>query len=237
MTALMNGGAPTILRRSEQLDVIPGGLMLKALPGMDPVWASTGRRAEDALRDLLAPLANQYEYVIIDAPPGGQGNAAQLALGASDYCLIPTKADTISIQGVADMAMLIHQAQTTGNPDLRVLGVVMFDMATGATVENADARAEAAQVMAGVAPVLRQEIRESNKASRRARKHGMPVLQYDEEIVAGSKPWYEDPKASSKVARRAGSLAKDYVALTGEIMGRIQMLQSQADDAPEAVAL
>lgn len=233
MTALMTGAAPTIVRRAEELHVMPGGYMLKALPGMEDVWRAAGKSADTALRSMLAPLGRQYDYIVIDTPPGGQGNAAQLALGAADYCLIPTMADAVSLQGVADIGNLIVDAQRTTNPGLQVLGVVLFDLDPKATVENRDARDKAEQVMAGFAPVLVTEIRNSKKASRRARNHGMPVLQYDEEIVAGAKPWYEDPKASSKVARRAGSLAKDYVALTGELLSRIERLESER----KAVAL
>jgi chromosome partitioning protein len=238
MTAFMGGGPPAIIQRSEELHIVPGGFMLKALPGMEPVWSSAGRRPESALRDILDPLARQYDYIIIDSPPGGQGNAAQLALGAADFCLIPTRTDTISIQGVSDMAMLIHQARASVNPGLHILGVVLFDLPASATVENADARRDVEAVVDGVAPVLNAAIRESHKASRRARKHGMPVLQYDEEIVARAKPWYEDKAAARKVAPRAGALAKDYVALAGEVVGLIQIAQSRSSQpVPLEVAL
>jgi cellulose biosynthesis protein BcsQ len=226
VNALISGAAPTVLRRAEELHVIPGGVKLKALPGLEDVWRASGAGADSALRDVLAPLQRQYDYVIIDAPPGGQGNAAQLALGAADYCLIPTKADSASMQGVADVGMLVGHAQRHGNPDLAVLGVVLFDLDPKATIENRDARARAEKMMGAVAPVFDTEIRESKKASRRARDHGMPVLQYDEEIVAGAKPWYEDPAAAGKVARNAGALAKAYVALTGELVKRIDTIEA-----------
>lgn len=234
MAAMVTGGVPPLIKRGEELHILPGGVSLKALPGMEDVWRARGQSADTALRDLLAPMRRSYDFIVIDTPPGGQGNAAQLALGAADYCLIPTRSDNVSLQGVSDMAMMVRHAQQNGNPNLTVLGVVLFDLDPKATVENREAREHAEHVMGGVAPVLMTEIRESKKAARQARNQGMAVLQYDEEVVAGAKPWYEDPSGSSKIARRAGKLAVDYVTLTTEI---VRLIEQHEAERVSAVAL
>lgn len=220
-TALMVGSPITPARRGDFLDVISGGATLKVLPGMEQAWKDAGIPVTRVLRDrVIAPLAADYDVIIIDTPPGGSGNASALALGAADYAVIPTKDDTASMQGITDAVRLFRDVADV-NPDLHLLGVVLFDVARAATVELADARADATRVLGDHGRLFDTVIHESKKAARRARKAGMPVLEYDQVVVGGAKPWYEDMEGSKKVARKAGNLAKDYVAFTGEMLDRI----------------
>lgn len=55
----------------------------------------------------------------------------------------------------------------TANPDLRVLGVVLFDVGSRDTRLHAEAREELEAMLAGIAPVLRPTIRHSRRAARR----------------------------------------------------------------------
>lgn len=237
--ALKAGTPPQVIARNEYLHVIPGGPTLGILPKLEPLWEATGESSVLALRRCLAPLARDYDYILIDAAPGGIANTTlKLALGAADYCVIPAKADLASRMGITSVAPVIDEVRREGNPALHVLGVVLFEMPVASTLENKRAR-EATQALLGdAAPVFTSEIRYSRKAALRAREAGMPVLQYDLEVVAGARPWYEDPDASARIAPRAGDLAKDYVALTGEMLRTIDAYEADRLPTPHtAVAL
>lgn len=235
-TTLMVGAAITPVQRSENLDVICGGPTLAVLPGMEDAWKNDELSPSSVLRErVIKQVEGDYDFILIDTPPGGAGNAATLAIGAADYALIPTKDDPGSMRGITAFARQFL-ATKDDNPDLHLLGVVLFDVSRKATVELADARQDAARVLGSHGELFDTVIHQSDKASRRARKAAKPVLQYDEEVVHSAKPWYEDPEGSKKVARRAGDLAKDYLALTDEILNRITAHQAAMTTRKEAVA-
>ena len=71
--ALIAGTAPMILRNvRENLDVIPGGQDLEDIQG---IMLSRSSRSDagdfgDMLYAVLAPLADDYDLILIDTPPG-----------------------------------------------------------------------------------------------------------------------------------------------------------------------
>lgn len=214
--------------RGPNLHVIPGGRTLSTLPGMEATWKDSGLEVSQVLRErVTAPLADTYDYIIIDTPPGGAANASRLALGAADYAIVPTRDDTGSMQGIADAIAQCTDARTW-NPQLCLLGVVLFDIDRRATVEIADAVTDVEHLIAGHATLFTTVIHDSKKAARRARKAGMPVLEYDQTVVTTAKPWYQDTeKANRKIAKNAGKLAMDYLTFTGEMLDRITRHQQQ----------
>lgn len=230
--ALMIGAPIEPTKRSKFFDVISGGPTLKSLPGMESTWTDQGLAVSEVLkRRVVEPLADKYDFIIIDTPPGGGGNASRLALGAADYAIIPTRDDTASMQGITEAARQFSEAHQT-NPRLHLLGAVLFDIHKNFTVENADAKADAERVLAGFGSLFQTVIHNSRKAARRSRKAGMPVLEYDQTVVDKAKPWYDDMEGSKKIARKAGTLAKDYVAFTGEMLRRIEAHQAEGMPLP-----
>ena len=71
--ALIAGTEPMILRNvRENLDVIPGGQDLEDIQG---IMLSRSSRSDagdfgDMLYSVLAPLADDYDLILIDTPPG-----------------------------------------------------------------------------------------------------------------------------------------------------------------------
>ncbi|MFK4637225.1 ParA family protein [Paenarthrobacter histidinolovorans] len=73
------------------LDVVPGGLHLdQAAAGLVSLAGKDARRAKLALAAALSPVADQYDIIFIDCPPGNE--PLQLAaLGAAAQIIVPTK--------------------------------------------------------------------------------------------------------------------------------------------------
>src|SRR2546430_12802385 len=83
------------------------------------------------LKDALAPLLKDYEYVILDTPPA-LGILTVNALVASTHLLVPIQAAYFAIEGTDDLLETYERIRARPNPDLKVLGVVitLFDKRT-----------------------------------------------------------------------------------------------------------
>jgi chromosome partitioning protein len=91
-----------------------------------PSWKSSGRKRPHSLtvlREALAPLQAEYDYVLIDCPPEIE-RLMVLALIAADQVLIPTKVDRLSTDGIADLIRTIAQVRRHHNPNLGILGIL-----------------------------------------------------------------------------------------------------------------
>ncbi len=63
---------------------------------------SLERGDEILLRDILAPLRDQYDYILLDSPPGKAGLAFN-AIVAADLLLVPASAERMAVDGVSDL--------------------------------------------------------------------------------------------------------------------------------------
>lgn len=83
-----------------------------------------GRSCEKVLMDVLNPLAQDYDYVVIDC-----GLKHELltvnALVASDYCIIPVQAHFLASEGIPDVLELVKSVQVKINPKLQVGGILL----------------------------------------------------------------------------------------------------------------
>src|SRR5204862_4493413 len=80
------------------------------------------------LKDALAPIAKEYEYVIVDTPPS-LGILTVNALVASTHLMVPIQAAYFAIEGTDDLLETYERIRARPNPGLKVLGVVitLFD--------------------------------------------------------------------------------------------------------------
>jgi len=83
------------------------------------------------LKDALAPVIKDYEYVIIDTPPA-LGILTVNAMVASSHLLVPIQAAYFAIEGTDDLLETYERIRARPNPDLKVLGVLitLFDKRT-----------------------------------------------------------------------------------------------------------
>jgi chromosome partitioning protein len=83
------------------------------------------------LKDALAPIVKEYEYVVLDTPPS-LGILTVNALVASTHLLVPIQAAYFAIEGTDDLLETYERIRARPNPGLKVLGVVitLFDKRT-----------------------------------------------------------------------------------------------------------
>lgn len=75
------------------------------------------------LRNAIAAVADQYDYIIIDTPPA-LGNILMNCLCASDYVIIPIEARPLAIKGLQALADTINAVKEVNNK-LETLGVLL----------------------------------------------------------------------------------------------------------------
>jgi chromosome partitioning protein len=83
------------------------------------------------LKDALAPITKDYEYIVIDTPPS-LGILTVNALVASSHLLVPIQAAYFAIEGTDDLLETYERIRARPNPALKVLGVLitLFDKRT-----------------------------------------------------------------------------------------------------------
>lgn len=78
--------------------------------------------AKGRLHQLVKPLVNDYDYVVIDCPPSVEEQASQSALLVSDVCLIPLQPTPADLWATVGVIELVAKARLI-NPKLRAIGV------------------------------------------------------------------------------------------------------------------
>lgn len=117
----------------EGLDVIRGGgLLAPALVAMQEL--RFGR--DTVLRRLMPQIPDSYDYVFFDCSPSLESLFNINVLMAAQYILIPIKVDKNSIEGYDVMLETIRDVRSSGNPEIRVLGIFMTAVETGASLDR-----------------------------------------------------------------------------------------------------
>ena len=106
------------------LDIIPSNIDLS---GAEAELVNLDRR-ETALKRAVAPIKNNYDYILIDCPPF-IGLLTLNALTAADSILIPMQGEYFALEGLSQLMNTSKLAKKYLNPSLDVEGVVltMFD--------------------------------------------------------------------------------------------------------------
>ncbi len=83
------------------------------------------------LKDALAPVLKDYDYIVLDTPPS-LGILTVNALVASTHLLVPIQAAYFAIEGTDDLLETYERIRARPNPGLKMLGVVitLFDKRT-----------------------------------------------------------------------------------------------------------
>src|SRR5881275_2749203 len=76
------------------------------------------------LKDALAPVEKDYDYVVVDTPPS-LGILTVNSLVAGTHLLVPIQAAYFAIEGTDDLLETYERIRARPNPGLKVLGVVI----------------------------------------------------------------------------------------------------------------
>lgn len=209
------------------LDVIPGG---EALDDLEDVVLGRVRRSKDhrsLLTEALAPLAGEYDLIVVDTPPTRPA-LLQLALAATRWIVVPTRPDRSSIEGLRTLAGQIITAREN-NPRLEILGAVLFDTGTSATVIRRNAAEDITTVLDGAAPLFEGVIRHSESAAVQAREQGMLAHELAERVDQAEPYWkaLQQGRTPERVPGSAPALAEDYVLLCQELLTRIDAQEGE----------
>ena len=113
-----------ILHHEEGIDVIPSN---KLLSGMDMSLFTVEDR-EKVLKEYLELLENDYDYILIDAPPTLGGWVMNI-LCASDKVIIPVEASPWGMFGLANMFEFLNEVRQI-SPELEIAGIAVTKVDT-----------------------------------------------------------------------------------------------------------
>ena len=151
-------------------DVLPSN---KALAGAAIELIGMENR-EFLLRDALAPLQEQYDFIFIDCPPSLELLTLN-ALCAADAILVPVQGEYFALEGLSDLMNTVRLVRRGLNPRLQLEGVLltMFDGRTNLALQVAE---EVKHYFPGkvYATVIPRNVRLSEAPS-----HGKPITAYD----------------------------------------------------------
>ncbi len=113
-----------IKTRFDRLSVIPSGIHLV---GAEIELVDEERR-EHRLKDALAEIADDFDYIIIDSPPS-LGLITINALVAADRVVVPLLCEYYSLEGLSQLTQTMKLVQKRYNPQLDIIGVLinMYD--------------------------------------------------------------------------------------------------------------
>lgn len=104
----------------DRLDVLP------ATPDLAGAEIELVERAERAMamREALAPLRDDYDFILIDCPPS-LGLITLNMLSAADSVLIPLQCEYYALEGLSQLLNTVHRIQHGVNDSLTIVGVLL----------------------------------------------------------------------------------------------------------------
>lgn len=171
------------------IDLLPANADMTAAE----VELMRAKNAEQRLKAAIAPIRDEYDYVLIDCPPAL--NMLTLnALVSADGVIIPMQCEYYALEGLTALMDTIEQVRSTVNPQLQIEGLLrtMFDS------RNTLANDVSAQLIEYFGDRVYRTVVPRNVRLAEAPSYGLPALLYE------------------KTSR--GALA--YLALAGEMLRR-----------------
>ena len=178
----------------EGLDIMPSDLRLSGAT----VELADAEGREHYLRKMLAPLSNQYDYILVDCPPS-LGILTINGFAAAHSVIVPLQCEFFALEGFLNMLFqTIKRIQKGLNPQLKV-GGIMFTMYDSRTRLAQEVIQQVKTVFKGHPELLFKTVIPRNIRLSEAPSHGLPINLYDSNCVG----------------------ARSYAALANEVMNRV----------------
>jgi len=192
-----------IMRTPAGIDLVPGNGMLSAAE----ITLASAMNRESVLTACLAPVLDQYDYVVIDCLPS-LGLMAINALRAATGVVIPVQADFLAVQGLAQILETIGAVREQLNPGLSIYGVLLTMVDRGASKSHAQrVVATVRHSLKNQVPVFETEIAQ-DVALKESAEAGISIIDYQSRGKAAQ--MYRG--LAREVARAAGDLSVAAVA-------------------------
>lgn len=153
-----------------QLHMIPSHINLVGVE----IEMLDAEERESILKKCLAPVKDNYDYIIIDCSPS-LGLITVNALTAADSVIIPVQPEFFALEGLGKLLQTIRIVQNGVNPQLTIEGfvVTMFDGRTRVHTQVVGQLREHFKDMV-FKTIIQRNIRLSEAPS-----HGKPIILYD----------------------------------------------------------
>lgn len=108
----------------ENVDLLPANI---SLAGAEIELVDIQGR-ESRLKEAIAPLLGEYDYIFIDCPPS-LGLITLNAFTAADSLLVPIQCEYYALEGLSQLMATVRQVKRMYNPRIEIEGVLltMFD--------------------------------------------------------------------------------------------------------------
>lgn len=133
---------------------------------------------ERIMKKLLAPIKNDFEFIILDCPPS-LSLLTLNAITAADAILIPLQSEFYALEGLGQLLQTIKGIKRSLNPGLKIAGILltMFDKRTNLSHQVAE---EAEKYFRDL--IFETQIPRNVRLSE-APSFGKPIFLYDEKSV------------------------------------------------------
>lgn len=148
---------------------------------------------ESRLKDALAVVAAEYDFILIDCPPALNLLTVN-GLTAAHAVMIPMQCEYYALEGLSDLVQTVKKVRSHLNPHLEIEGLLrtMYDP------RNTLAQQVSEQLMAHFGEKVYRTVIPRNVRLAEAPSFGLPAIKFDQ----GSKG------------------AQAYLALAGEVLNR-----------------
>ena len=148
---------------------------------------------ETQLKDALAVVAGEYDFILIDCPPALNLLTVN-GLTAAQAVMIPMQCEYYALEGLSDLVQTIKKVRANLNPALEIEGLLrtMFDP------RNTLAQQVSTQLVEHFGDKVYRTVIPRNVRLAEAPSHGLPALKFDQ----------------------ASKGAQAYLALAGEMLNR-----------------
>ena len=92
---------------------------------------------ETRLKKAITPLAEKYDYILIDCPPSLGLLTVNGLVAAKDGVLVPVQCEYLALEGLGQLTQTIQRVRSALFPELKVRGVIltMFDPRTNLSTD------------------------------------------------------------------------------------------------------
>lgn len=116
----MKGAALPIVQLSDNLDIVPSSLSMAGIE----LEISGRMQREYILKDLIEPIANKYDYILLDCPPS-LGLVTINAFVAASELYIPLTAEALPSKGLTMLLDILGMVQKRLNKDIELSGIII----------------------------------------------------------------------------------------------------------------
>ena len=160
------------------LDIIPSHI---DLVGAEVEMLKIKNNREKMMKELLAPMRDEYDYILIDCAPS-LGLITVNSLTAADSVIIPVQCEYFALEGISKLLNTIKIIKSKLNPRLEIEGflLTMYDSRLRLANQIYD------EVKRHFQELVFKTVIQRNVKLSESPSHGLPVILYDAES-AGAK--------------------------------------------------